>query len=171
MLIIPDMFCSPTNLWDPGLLAQHWINYRTGSLGLVGFCTRPHQNEPPLLQIIQTPDTEPSCCCNKPAVKLNYSQPHDDPPGPQSPGSQWGDHGFSLTVRPHSQPPSALLFSHQSISEGGVCSVGRGPRLPAGVCRAHTGERNGVKTDRKRQINTDSGTKLAFKLKAYLSSF
>lgn len=43
---------------------------------------------------------------------------------------------------------------HQSISEGGVCSVGRGPRLPAGVCRAHTGERNDVKTDRGRRKHT-----------------
>ncbi|KAG7505382.1 hypothetical protein JOB18_029880 [Solea senegalensis] len=45
----------------------------------------------------------------------------------------------------------ALLFPpHQSISEGGVCSAGRGPRLPAGVCGART-HRSYVKAERKRQ--------------------
>lgn len=42
-----------------------------------------------------------------------------------------------------------LLLPHQSIGEGGVCSAGRGPRLPAGVCWAHTGGRRRQDNGRK----------------------
>lgn len=50
------------------------------------------------------------------------------------------EHGEAALTAPvvAAQP---LLLPHQSISEGGVCSAGRGSRLPAGVCRAHTGKR------------------------------
>lgn len=63
-----------------------------------------------------------------------------------------------LPVHTHTPPTSiteALLLCHQSISEGGVCSVGRGPRLPAGICGAHTGDRN-VKTHKDTHEHTGS---------------
>lgn len=60
-----------------------------------------------------------------------------------------------------------VFLPHQSIGEGGVCSAGRGPRLPAGVCWAHTGRRRRQDEEKKVAV----GRKVNFKIKACNATF
>lgn len=113
---------------------------------------------PSAVNPIQTSDTELPCCCNKLSVEVNRSHPHYCPAGPLVSGGRFGLSSWqSVHVRP---PSSRRWLSHQSISEGGVCSLGRGPRLPAGDCWAHNASRV------RQKHGLAPGRDAAFKIKA-----